>query len=132
MAKLIEGAKYKVKSNDDIHHFYEIGDTIVLEKVLSSGNAGQFVRKDGRSQNVSFSDVKLKKPKIGDTVMLYRLKHTNKDDASLGYYPSEGMMRKGDKGEVIQLDTVDDSVQVQFGVHTHWYYRKDLAVMKEL
>ena len=131
MTKAIEGAKYKVKSNKGIHHFYEINDTIVLNRVLNSESA-EFIRKDGCSQNVSLSDVKLKKPKVGDTVMLYRLKHTNKDDASLGYYPSEGMMRKGDKGEVIQLDTVDDSVQVQFGVHTHWYYRKDLAVMKEL
>ncbi len=126
MAKKVEGALYKKVSGSD---YFDEG-TIIRLVHDDGSNVPKF--SDGMSSwfLAMSRDVKLLKPKVGDFVRLYRTKHSKRDECGLGYYPEEGMLKKGEHGIVKEIDKVDGSAYVEHNGSRDWYYLKDLAVIE--
>lgn len=126
MAKKVEGALYKATGSALYFPKGEIvrlvGDVKAKIPLFRNKHESYFLIAD--------KDVKLLKPKVGDEVRLYRLKHSKQDLDNVGYYPEQGMLKKGEQGIVVGIDKHDGTVYVGHDGKTFWYYMKDLAVIE--
>lgn len=127
MVKKVEGALYKMTSKDR-----RLPKGTIVRLTDDDGTNIPFFKAEGGDICLYMNtDVKLLKPKKGDTVRLYRFKHTRRDMSDLGYYPEDGMLKKGGQGVVIRADKSDESIQVEHeDGQIWWYYAKDFAVIE--